>query len=195
MPFDNKLTLVDRKGRKYLTAAERQSFIQAARTAEHPEVQTLALMLTYTGCRISEALAVRMCDVDLYRSLVNIQSLKRRTEVWREVPIPSEFARELELTHQLRRQQAATRTQITRLWKFSRSTAYRKITGLMEVANVKGTQASPKGLRHGFGIAAVEAGVPLPTIAAVLGHSSITTTAIYTTAIGKEARDLLQKMW
>ena len=75
MPFDNKLTLVDRKGRKYLTAAERQSFIQAARTAEHPEVQTLALMLTYTGCRISEALAVRMCDVDLYRSLVISSSL------------------------------------------------------------------------------------------------------------------------
>ncbi len=195
MPFDKKLTLVNRKGRKYLTVSERQSFLQAARQAKHPEIQTFALMLTYTGCRISEALAVRMCDVDLYRSLVNIQSLKRRSEVWREVPIPSEFARELELTHQLRRQQTAARTRLTRLWNFSRSTAYRKITGLMEVANVTGTQATPKGLRHGFGIAAVEAGVPLPTIAAVLGHSSITTTAIYTTAVGKEARDLLQKMW
>ncbi|MDE0310020.1 MAG: tyrosine-type recombinase/integrase [Acidiferrobacterales bacterium] len=195
MPFDSKLTLVDRKGRKYLTADERQRFLHAARQAEHPEVQTLALMLTYTGCRISEALELRMCDIDLNRSVVNIQSLKRRSEVWREVPIPSEFARELELTHQLRRHQVAARTRITRLWNFSRSTAYRKITGLMAAANVSGTQASPKGLRHAFGIAAVEAGVPLPTIAAVLGHSSITTTAIYTTAVGKEARELLQRMW
>ena len=195
MPFDNKLTLVDSNGRKYLTVAERQSFLQTARRAEYPEVQTFALMLAYTGCRISEALAVRVCDVDLYCSLVNIQSLKRRSEIWREVPIPREFARELELTHQLRKQQAGARTRVARLWNFSRSTAYRKITGLMEVANVTGTQASPKGLRHGFGIAAVEAGVPLPTVAAVLGHSSITTTAIYTTAVGKEARDLLQRMW
>ncbi len=158
-------------------------------------MQTFALMLAYTGCRISEALAVTVCDVDLYRSLVNIQSLKRRSEIWREVPIPSEFARELELTHQLRKQQVGARTRVARLWNFSRSTAYRKITGLMGVANVTGTQASPKGFRHGFGIAAVKVGVPLPTIAAVLGHSSITTTAIYTTAVGKEARDLLQRMW
>lgn len=65
----------------------------------------------------------------------------------------------------------------------------------MAQAGIKGIQASPKGLRHGFGIAAVEAGVPLPTIAAVLGHSSITTTAVYTTAIGEEARDLLRRVW
>ena len=39
------------------------------------------------------------------------------------------------------------------------------------------------------------AGVPLPTIAAVLGHANIATTAIYTTAVGVEARGFLAKMW
>ena len=52
----------------------------------------------------------------------------------------------------------------------------------------------PKGLRHAYGIAAVSAGVPLPTIAAALGHASITTTAIYTTAAGLEAPHFLAKM-
>ena len=35
----------------------------------------------------------------------------------------------------------------------------------------------------------------LPTIAAVLGHADIATTAIYTTAVGVEARDFLTRMW
>ena len=65
----------------------------------------------------------------------------------------------------------------------------------MHMARIEGPQACPKGLRHGFGIAVVTAGVPLPTIAAVLGHADIATTAIYTTALGVEARGFLAKMW
>ena len=37
--------------------------------------------------------------------------------------------------------------------------------------------------------------MPLPTVAAVLGHAELTTTAIYTTAIGAEERDLIARMW
>ena len=65
----------------------------------------------------------------------------------------------------------------------------------MTSADIKEPQASAKGLRHGFGVAAIKAVVPLPTIAAVLGHANIETTAIYTTAIGMEAREQLAKMW
>ena len=53
----------------------------------------------------------------------------------------------------------------------------------------------PPGLRHSSGVAAVTAGVPLPMIAAVLGNASLTTTAIYTTAIGAEARYLVSRVW
>ena len=50
--------------------------------------------------------------------------------------------------------------------------------------------ACPKGLRHAYGVAAVAAGVPLPTIASILGHADIKTTAI-----GAEARELVARMW
>ena len=46
-----------------------------------------------------------------------------------------------------------------------------------------------------YGVAAVAAGVPLPTVAAVPGHASLTTTAIYTTATGAEARELVSRGW
>ena len=81
------------------------------------------------------------------------------------------------------------------LWPWSRATAHRKIARTMADAGVEGPQARPKGLRHGFGIAAVAAGVPLPTIAGALGHANLPTTAIYTTAAGLEARGFLARMW
>ena len=65
----------------------------------------------------------------------------------------------------------------------------------MRDASIAGPQATPRGLRHSYGVAAVQAGVPLTTIAAVLGHADVSTTAIYATAIGAEQRELVARVW
>ena len=66
----------------------------------------------------------------------------------------------------------------------------------MHNARIEGPQACPRGLRHSFGVAAVQAGVPLTTIAAgVLGHADVSPTAIYCQAIGAEARELVSRVW
>ena len=187
------LELVDSRGRKYLTADERRRFIAAAADVKKPSDQTFVLTIAHTGARVSEVLALRALDVDLDAGAVRIRTLKRRVEHWREVPIPPELARDLEMVHRLR--EASHRRVKEPLWKLSRATAHRKVVAVMTAAGISGPQACPKGLRHGFGIAAVTAGVPLPTIAAVLGHADIATTAIYTTAVGVEARGFLAKMW
>ena len=101
--------------------------------------------------------------------------------------------RALELVHGLR--SVSPRRAGDPLWPWSRATGHRRIVAVMEQAKISGPMACPKGLRHAWGIAAVEAGVPLTTIAAVLGHADIATTAIYTTAIGVEARAFLSRMW
>ena len=44
----------------------------------------------------------------------------------------------------------------------SRPTAWRLIKRVMTRANIQGRQATGKGLRHGFGVAMVTAGRPLP---------------------------------
>ena len=185
--------LVNERGRKYLTVDERQRFIRAAAHVRKPVDQTFVLTIAHTGARVSEVLALRALDVDLDAGAVRIRTLKRRVEHWREVPVPPELARDLEMVHYLR--EASPRRVGEPLWKFSRATAHRKVVAVMRMARIEGPQACPKGLRHGFGIAAVTAGVPLPTIAAVLGHADIATTAIYTTAVGVEARGFLQRMW
>ena len=181
------------KGRKYLTAEERERFFRAAVRTPKPEHQTFALTVAHSGARLSEVLALRPADIDLDASAIRIRTLKRRAEHWREVPLPAETLRALELVHGLRSVRPARAGEP--LWPWSRATGHRRIVAVMEAAGISGPQACPKGLRHAFGVAAVTAGVPLPTIAAILGHADISTTAIYTTATGVEARAFLSRMW
>ena len=192
---DSTFTLVDERGRKYLTAKERKRFLTAVRSHPKPPVQTLAQTLAMTGCRVSEALAIRACDVDLEANEVRIATLKRRRSHWRAVPLPVDLVHALDLVHRLRSAQASPRGTNRPLWAVTRQTANRQIAAIMRTAGIEGPAACPRGLRHSYGVAAVSAGVPLPTIAAVLGHASLTTTAIYTTAIGAEARELVSRVW
>ena len=187
--------LIDARGRKYLTVEERARFLAAVRAHRQPKVQTLARTLALTGCRVSEALAIRACDVDLGAHGIQIATLKRRREHWRSVPVPEDLVHALELVHRLRRAQASPRGRSLPLWPITRQAAHRQVGALMAAAGIAGPQACPRGLRHAYGVAAVTAGVPLPTVAAVLGHASLETTAIYTTAIGTEARELVARVW
>ncbi len=190
-----EMTLVDARGRKYLTAQERTRFLAAVRAHRQPTVQTLARTLALTGCRVSEALALRSCDVDLEAAELRIATLKRRREHWRAVPVPQDLVHELELVHRVRRAQASPRARARALWPITRQAAHRQVGALMAAAGIEGPQACPRGLRHAYGVAAVTAGVPLTTVAAVLGHASLDTTALYTTAIGAEARELVARVW
>ena len=178
-----------------LTAGERERFLSAVRLHPKPAVQTLARTLAMTGCRVSEALAIRACDVDLDANELRIATLKRRTEHWRAVPVPEDLVHTLELVHRLRSAQRSSRGSNRPLWPITRQTANRQVAAVMRTAAIEGPQACPRGLRHSFGVAAACAGVPLPIIANLLGHASLTTTAIYTTAIGAEARELVSRVW
>jgi len=66
----------------------------------------------------------------------------------------------------------------------------------MEEAGITaGARATPRGLRHGFGVAAVSSGVPLNLARRWLGHAQISTTAIYANVMGPEERSIAKKMW
>jgi site-specific recombinase XerD len=65
----------------------------------------------------------------------------------------------------------------------------------MVAAGLDGPHASPKGLRHGFGVAAVCAGVPLNLVQRWLGHAQLSTTSIYADAVGEEEQSIAARMW
>ena len=95
----------------------------------------------------------------------------------------------------MRRAQGSARGANRPLWPITRQAANRRVGALMRTAGVESPQACPRGPRRSYGVASVTAGVPLPTVAPVLGYASLTTTAICTTAIGAEARELVSRVW
>ena len=182
--------------RKYLTPAERREFLQAAETASR-EVLTFCWTLAYTGCRISEGLALSADRVDLKDGVLVFESLKkRRRGVYRAVPVPPVLLDSLDVVHDL---QTARKQQDqgsgVYLWDWSRPTAWRRVREVMLVAGITGVHATPKGLRHGFGVKAVSSGVPLNIAQRWLGHAKLSTTAIYADAVGDEEKRIAERMW
>jgi site-specific recombinase XerD len=177
--------------RKYLTPAERTRFLDAARACPREDLRTLCLTLAYTGCRISEALALTPAGIEREAGFVAIRSLKKRkrTAVIREVPAPVELFRALSDVHGFDEREA-------RLWPLCRSRAWRLVKDVMHESGIpEGPHQTAQGLRHSFGIHAIRSGVPLNLVQRWLGHASMTTTAIYLEALGEEEREIAARMW
>lgn len=175
--------------RKYLTSQEIDAFVHTARSCS-TDIKTFCCMMAFTGCRISEALAMTKDSVDFEAKHVVIRCLKKRGKcVYRAVPLPASYLKVLKRWFQ------TLKGTNGRLWPWSRMTGYRRICKVMSDAMVRGSYASPKGLRHGFGVRAIQASVPLTLVQRWLGHADIKTTAIYTSAVGPEEREIASRMW
>ncbi len=155
--------------RKYLSSDERAQFLNAAQDLA-PPMRALCHVLTFVGCRISEALA----------------TLKRRRCIFRTVPVPQAI---IDMLHALPPSAAG------RYWTMHRVTAWRAVKATMLRAGIIGPMACPKGLRHGFGIRAAGRSVPTNLIQRWMGHASPITTAIYLDAVGLEERQFASRMW
>lgn len=182
--------MFDRRGnRKYLSGSERKAFLRAVETDNCLSRKAFLLTLFYTGCRISEALNLPVERIDLTNSAVIFETLKRRSPgYFRSVPVPDSLTKMMAPL-------VAGKSQSERLWKYSRSTAYRMARAKMRQANIVGGMACPKGLRHGHGVACVAAKIPLTVIQKWLGHARLETTAIYLDVLGDEERALARRVW
>lgn len=180
--------LFDGEGqRKYLCESEGRRFLHAASKADEP-TRLFCLLLSYTGCRISEALELTPGRLDMEGGCIVFRTLKRRKIVFRAVPVPVSLLRDFKCLVQAK----ATEE---RLWLWSRQTAWRRVKQVMSDAGICGPQAAPRGLRHQFGVRALQSNVPLGLTQRMLGHASARTTSIYQDLTTQDARRLLQRMW
>lgn len=188
------LSLYASGGRKYLNATERRRFLAAAREFE-PKTRLFCEVLAYSGARLSEVLALTPAAVDLDDGAIRIATLKRRKRVFRQVPLPRDVVRRLNRAFDLRRLQHDLVSVNVRLWEWCRCTGWRRVKRVMTAAQIVGATAMPKGLRHGFGVAAIRARVPQHLLQRWLGHASPRTTAIYGDVMGPEERAVAARMW
>jgi len=175
----------ERGQRKYLSDAERARFLRSAdRLALHS--RAFCYVLAYTGCRLSEGLALTNAHVDGERMTLTFKTLKRRRTIFRAVPVPETL---IAMLNKLPVDSAG------RYWSAHRATAWRIVKATMERAGIDGPMACPKGLRHGFGIRAAGSNVPINLIQRWMGHSSIGMTTAYLHAVGVEERQFANRMW
>ncbi|QJU56998.1 site-specific integrase [Sphingomonas sp. AP4-R1] len=188
-------SVFDTQGRrKYLNRTEVRRFLEQASRCDDP-TYSFCWLMTETGCRISEALALTRGNIDLGSRLVVIECLKKRRKgVFRTVPLSSELAAFLKQIYDLQGT-SAKHEAAERLWPWTRLTGYRKIRKVMAFAGLSGLHATPKGLRHGYGVAAISAGIPLNLVQSWLGHADIATTAIYAAVTGPEERAIASRLW
>lgn len=189
--------LYDKSGtRKYLTATEKNMFIVEAKK-ERPEIVTFCLSLVYTGARVSEILALKPSRIDMDTKVIVLECLKkRRAGVFRAVPVPEDFLSDLAKVHGIKPGSTSLPTSEERLlWTWGRTTAWSYVRRVMIAAGIPDCRAMPKSLRHTFGICATQANVPINILQRWMGHSRISTTAIYSDAVGDEERAFAMRLW
>lgn len=173
--------------RKYLNRSEVRDFLSSAEKSL-PEVHAFCRLLSETGCRISEALSITRGRIDMSGPTIIFECLKKRRKgIFRRVPISPGLTRLL--------LEISGNDHTARIWTWSRTTAWRHVHEHLTESKIKGPQACPRGLRHGFAVAALGAGAPLNLVQAWLGHANIETTSLYAVAVGPEEREIVERIW
>lgn len=193
----NELSTFDGK-RKYCTPDEQERFLIATSKLDRPEVRTFCDTLVYTGCRISEALALTPERIDVSAKAIIFQTLKQRGNVrFRSVPIPDQHLEALLMVHEIRKVQKSKSRAIKTapLWNFKRAMASRHVAAAMAAANIEGAHACPKGLRHGFGVRLAQKTRNPRLVQKLMGHTTMENTAIYMDLVGEEARIEVIRAW
>lgn len=181
--------------RLYLNAEERNLFLQKAQTKEN-DIKFFSLMLYYTGCRLNEGLSLMIGNIDFKEKSVILKSLKKKGKVhYRHIPLPDNFINELAAAYNLRTRIKNKKNHKDKIWSFTDRTARRYVTKIMKEVGINGKKACPKGLRHSFGVSAVEKDIPITEIQQLLGHTFLKNTAIYTRVRGNEKRELVSRLW
>lgn len=192
--------LYDERGRrKYLTAEERRRFFESITPALPHKAgrikRTFALMLYYTGCRISEGLGVTAKNIDFSRRGVVFKTAKQRAGKikYRFVPLPDTFLEKLDDVHHIK--DIVKRQPNERLWSFGRTTGWNAIRKVMTHAGIEGPQAVPRGLRHAFVIAHQQIKTPPHMIQQWAGWATTEMLEVYARAMGAEERELAGGIW
>lgn len=177
--------------RLYLNGSERTQFFETAQNTE-PHIRYLCLILLFTGCRLSEVLNINTNDIQWHVGIIAIRSLKKRNQQHvREIAVPQQLLDEMHVALQVKTMTSNSQLIFTQ----SRTTAWRQIKSVMCRCNIYGIHATPRGLRHSFGVHCAMNNVPMPLTQKWMGHSTLKVTAIYYQIVGPEERVMASRLW
>ncbi|MQW89627.1 tyrosine-type recombinase/integrase [Sinorhizobium saheli] len=175
----------------HLTPQEFDALVAAPdqRTARGRRDRTLLLFLGRTGARVSEALGINVCDLDLDRARPQVL-LRGKGRKERIVPIANDLARALRAFMRERglksheEQPLFVGTHGERLTRFGATHIVRRVVAAATLSRpeLASKSVSPHVLRHTLAMTLLQSGVDLLTIQAWLGHAQVATTHRYAAA-------------
>jgi len=149
------------------------------------------LILRFTGARISEVINIKHEDIDFRNAEIRLITLKRHNPKkkgqYRIIPIPSN------ITNEISNYLVQYPDMKDKAFRIDRSNFYKIFKDFCEKANIPQELAHPHILRHTRAIELLRAGVPVTIVQDLLGHSALTTTAIYLKISGQEAKGILRE--
>jgi integrase/recombinase XerD len=162
-------------GRRILTRTETARLLEAARPGRD---FALYLTLYHTGCRVSEALALRWVDLNLEGLLPTLTVLQGKGGKGRVIRL-SQLLRETLVELQ---PAAARPDDLVFATRTGRPLARNNVwTSLRRTAQRAGIDRgiSPHWFRHAHASHALDGGAPVQSVKETLGHASLATTSIY----------------
>lgn len=172
-----------RSSRPYVPSHEMRIYLEQI---EHPVVSTAAWLIFYSGLRISECVSLNMEDVNWLERLLVVQRGKGGKS--RVVPISDKLLPLLERYVATYRAQAKGEERLfatERTGQLSASEFQRVFRNLRQEKGWT-TPITAHMIRHTFASELVRSGANVVQVQKLLGHSSLTTTSVYTHASHSE---------
>lgn len=157
-----------------LSQTEIAQFLGAIR---RPKYRALFMTIYAAGLRISEAVALRVADIDSKRMTLRVRQGKGRKD--RYVMLSPRLLAVLREYWKLTRPTEWLFPGRDRKQPLDRQTVYLGCQRIARRAKLT-KKVTPHTLRHSFATHLLEAGTDIRTIQALLGHRSLRTTALYT---------------
>jgi integrase/recombinase XerD len=171
---------------KYFNQDEVRNILSDELRHEDYKTWFLCLFLWQTGMRVSEALSVKVEDIDLMGKALKVTTLKRQNHM-RAIPLQNGFVGEISLWIN---QQSLKRKD--NLFSFNRITAFNKVRKACKLAGLNDDRDHPHTFRHSFAINCIMQSVPVTVLREWLGHRDITKTLIYTQILAQDSRVFME---
>lgn len=164
--------LAEAKASGHSDAAPSPTLVDAVRD------EALLNLLLYTGLRVSEAAALRTDDVTLNERSGKVVVRSGKGRKYREIPLHKEARKALEAYLAVRPADRGDALFLGQRGPLGARGIQMRLAALGEAAKV---DVTPHVLRHTFATRLLrEVKADLVTVAALLGHESVATTALYT---------------
>ena len=146
------------------------------------------LVLRFSGARLGEVIKIDDTqDINWREAEIKVRTLKRRKRAFRTVFLPQQVVTELS------RLLAEFPSLRGRLFKVHPRVFRRVFAERATEAGIPRELAHPHILRHSRAVELLRAGVPITLVQQLMGHASLTTTAVYLQIHQSEAKRILRE--